>query len=84
MRGEGILNSGAKGRSLLGGICAVWRIAKRCGQKHRRAQGIQLNHVCSALNIDEKVAPVNDACCDADRVDACNGGGGAGVPANVS
>ena len=25
------------------------------GGKHRRAQGIQLNHVCSALNIDEKV-----------------------------
>ena len=50
------------------------------GGKHRRVQGIQLHNVCSALNLGEMVGPVNIACCDDGRQDACTGGGNAGVP----
>ena len=50
------------------------------GGKHRRTQGIHLSNVCSALNLGEKVGPVNTACCDEGRQDVCTGGGDAGVP----
>ncbi len=46
---------------------------------HRRSQGISLNAGCGAANLQEKVAPVNSACCDFGRESVCNGGG-AGVP----
>jgi hypothetical protein len=47
------------------------------GGGHRRSQ-IDLSRGCTALNLQSKVTPVNEACCD--EPGACNGGGGLGVP----
>ena len=48
-----------------------------CGG-HRRNQ-IHLSDVCSAATLQERVGPVNSACCDEDRAGMCDGGAG-GVP----
>lgn len=46
---------------------------------HRRSQGISLHSGCGMVNLAEKVAPVNTACCDIGREAICQGGG-TGVP----
>ena len=57
-----------------------------CGnnQQHRRVlsqRGLQidLSKGCLPSNLETRVAPMNHACCDADRMTACDGGS-AGVP----
>ena len=59
--------------------CAFCQVSKH--NRHHRQMQIDITSpdICSALNLQTQVEPVNDACCDAGRASTCNGGS-AGVP----